>query len=72
MKKQQIWRKQQRTLLDYAIPSLTGTEFTRVRPNVETNNFELNPSVIQIVIFHAIILYKLSMIFFSYEHLFYV
>ncbi|MED6189753.1 hypothetical protein PIB30_099032, partial [Stylosanthes scabra] len=38
-----------RTLGDYTIPSNASYGSSIVRPNVEANNFELKPSLIQLV-----------------------
>ncbi|MED6188043.1 hypothetical protein PIB30_082232 [Stylosanthes scabra] len=40
---------QRRTLGDYTIPSTTSCGSSIVRPTVEVNNFELKPSLIQLV-----------------------
>ncbi|KAK8926414.1 hypothetical protein KSP39_PZI018814 [Platanthera zijinensis] len=40
---------QQRTMSDYARPNLEGTETSIVRPAIANNNFELKPSIIQMV-----------------------
>ena len=41
--------EQQRTMSDYARPSLMGTESSIVRPAVAANNFEIKPNIIQMV-----------------------
>ena len=41
--------EQQRTLSDYARPSLIGTKLSIMRPIVGINNFEIKPNVIQMV-----------------------
>ena len=38
-----------RTMYDYARPSLDGTQTCIARPNVAANNFEIKPNVIQMV-----------------------
>ncbi|MED6224438.1 hypothetical protein PIB30_084003 [Stylosanthes scabra] len=38
-----------RTLMDYTIPSIDSCRSSTVRPNVEANNFELKPALIQLV-----------------------
>ncbi|MED6165575.1 hypothetical protein PIB30_100865, partial [Stylosanthes scabra] len=40
---------QRRTLGEYTIPSTANCGCSAVRPNVEANNFELKPSLIQLV-----------------------
>ncbi|MED6151325.1 hypothetical protein PIB30_081425, partial [Stylosanthes scabra] len=40
---------QKRTLGDYTIPSTTSCGSSIVRPTVKANNFELKPSLIQLV-----------------------
>ncbi|MED6139265.1 hypothetical protein PIB30_082226, partial [Stylosanthes scabra] len=40
---------QRMTLGDYTIPSTTSCGSSTVRPTVEANNFELKPSLIQLV-----------------------
>ncbi|MED6201042.1 hypothetical protein PIB30_091154 [Stylosanthes scabra] len=41
--------EQRRTLRDYTIPSTASFGSSIVRPAVEANNFELKPSLIQLV-----------------------
>ncbi|KAK5772406.1 hypothetical protein PVK06_048694 [Gossypium arboreum] len=38
-----------RTMYDYAKPSLTGTESSKVRPAIAANNFKLKPNTIQMI-----------------------
>ena len=38
-----------RSLMDYAQPSLSGATSCIKRPNVQSNNFELKPSFIQMI-----------------------
>ncbi|KAH7655760.1 hypothetical protein IHE45_18G032500 [Dioscorea alata] len=41
--------EQQRTLANFAIPTVMGTQSSIVRPPITANNFELKPSFIQML-----------------------
>ncbi|MED6178979.1 hypothetical protein PIB30_112612, partial [Stylosanthes scabra] len=45
----EINNEARRTLEDYTIPSTASCGSSIVRPTVEANNFELKPSLIQLV-----------------------
>ena len=38
-----------RPLLEYAVPSIAGLGSSVIRPNIQANNFEIKPIILQII-----------------------
>ncbi|XP_052199599.1 uncharacterized protein LOC127806389 [Diospyros lotus] len=49
MEQEQQTQNNQRTLSSYATPTLDGTTSSIRRPNVQANNFEIKPAIIQMI-----------------------
>ena len=49
MDEQRVIQQRERTMMEYATPSLNGTTSSITRPTVSANNFEIKPAIIQMI-----------------------